>query len=183
MLVFSSVDRHRRYDAAAAQVSTIERCRAVPRQDRETLFRYIGRRFLRRRAKQPNYLMDIVYIRDIKIECLIGVWDWERRIKQSVRIDLEMSADAARAARSDRIDETVDYKAVTKRVVEFASASEFQLVETLAEKISEIVRQEFNVPWIRVRANKRGALRDAGDVGVIIERGDPKSAPRFPGDR
>lgn len=130
-----------------------------------------------------NYLMDIVYIRDIKIECVIGVWDWERRIKQTIRIDLEMSADAARAARSDRIDETVDYKAVTKRVVEFASASEFQLVETLAEKISEIVRQEFNVPWIRVRANKRGALRDAGDVGVIIERGDPKSAPRFPGDR
>jgi dihydroneopterin aldolase len=130
-----------------------------------------------------SLLMDIVYIRDIKIECVIGVWDWERRVKQTVRIDLEMSADAARAARSDKIDDTLDYKAVTKRVVEFAGASEFQLVETLAEKIADIIRREFSVLWVRVRANKRGALRDAGDVGVVIERGDPKSAPRSSGDR
>ena len=126
--------------------------------------------------------MDIVYIRDIKIECVIGVWEWERRIKQTIRIDLEMSTDAVRAARSDRLDDALDYKAVTKRVVEFAGASEFQLVETLAERIADVVRREFEVSWVRVGANKRGALRDAGDVGVIIERGDPKSAAQSRGD-
>lgn len=114
--------------------------------------------------------MDIVYLRDLEIECVIGIFDWERRIKQTVVLDLDMATDIKRAAASDRIEDTLDYKAVSKRVIEFVAASQFQLVETLAENVSMIVLQEFNVPWVRVRVNKRGAIRNAADVGVIIER-------------
>jgi dihydroneopterin aldolase len=114
--------------------------------------------------------MDIVYLRDLKIECIIGIFEWERRIKQTVVLDLDMAADIRRAAASDRIEDTLDYKAVAKRLLEFVGTSQFQLVETLAEKVAAIVLDEFNVPWVRVRVNKRGALRHAADVGVGIER-------------
>lgn len=115
--------------------------------------------------------MDIVYLRDLRVECVIGVYDWERRIKQAIYIDLDMAADIAHAAGSDRIADTLDYKAVAKRLQQFVGESEFQLVETLAERIAAIVLGEFKVPWVRVRINKKGAVRAAGDVGVIIERG------------
>jgi dihydroneopterin aldolase len=114
--------------------------------------------------------MDIVYIRDLKIPCTIGVWEWERRIKQTVIIDLEMAADVRSAARSDHLDDALDYKVVAKRVMEFVGSSEFKLVETLAENVANTVLGEFKVPWVRVRINKRGALRGATDVGVLIER-------------
>jgi dihydroneopterin aldolase len=114
--------------------------------------------------------MDIVYVRDLKIKCVIGIFEWERRIKQTVVLDLEMAADIKRAAATDRIKDTLDYKAVSKRLLEFVGTSQFQLVETLAEKIALIVLEEFHVPWVRVRINKRGALRNAADVGVVIER-------------
>jgi 7,8-dihydroneopterin aldolase/epimerase/oxygenase len=116
--------------------------------------------------------MDLIYIRDLKIDCVIGVFDWERRIRQSVTIDLDLAADVRRAARSDRLEDTLDYKAISKRLVEFVGGSRFQLVETLAERVAEIVLGEFRVPWVRVRINKKGALRQATDVGVVIERGD-----------
>lgn len=115
--------------------------------------------------------MDIVYIRDLKIECIIGVYEWERRIRQTVILDLEMAADAHRAAHGDRIDDTLDYKAVAKRLIDFVGRSEFQLVETLAERVAELLLREFALPWVRVRINKKGALRGAADVGVVIERG------------
>ena len=115
--------------------------------------------------------MDIVYLRDLKIPCTIGVWEWERRIKQTVIIDLDMATDVKAAARRDLLEDTHDYKAVAKRLIEYVGESEFQLVETLAEKIAETVLTEFNVPWVRVRVNKKGAVRDASDVGVVIERG------------
>jgi dihydroneopterin aldolase len=89
-----------------------------------------------------------------------------------VTLDLEMAADVASAARTDSIEDTLDYKAVAKRLIEFVGRSEYKLVETLAERVSEIVLNEFNVPWVRVRVNKPGAVRYAGDVGVIIERGE-----------
>ncbi len=114
--------------------------------------------------------MDIVYLRDLEIECVIGIFEWERRIKQTIVLDLDMAADIRRAAASDRIEDTLDYKAVSKRVIDFVGASQFQLVETLAERVSEIVLNEFQVPWVRVRVNKRGAIRHAADVGVVIER-------------
>lgn len=115
--------------------------------------------------------MDLIYIRDLKIDCVIGVYEWERRVKQTVILDLDLGADIRRAAQTDHIDDTVNYKAVAKRLMAYIGASEFQLVETLAERAAEILLQEFNLPWVRVRVNKKGALRGATDVGVIIERG------------
>lgn len=115
--------------------------------------------------------MDIVYLHDLKVDCVIGVFEWERRIQQTLYIDLDMATDIRRAAASDAIADTLDYKAVAKRVTAFAGDSRFQLVETLAEKIAALVLAEFKVPWIRVRINKRGAVRNADGVGVVIERG------------
>jgi len=115
--------------------------------------------------------MDIIYLHDLKIECVIGIWEWERRIRQTVIFDLDMAADIRRAAASDHIDDTLNYKAVAKRLLDFVGNSQFQLVETLAEKVAEILLAEFKLKWVRVRVNKRGAVRGAGDVGVIIERG------------
>lgn len=115
--------------------------------------------------------MDLIYIRNLRIECTIGVFEWERRVRQTVAIDLDLAADVARAARTDRLADTVDYKAIARRLVEYVGASQFQLVETLAQRVAEVVLGEFGVRWVRVRINKKGALRQATDVGVVIERG------------
>lgn len=115
--------------------------------------------------------MDIVYLRGLKIDTVIGIYGWERQIKQTVVIDLEMATDIRKAATTDNIDETLNYKAVAKRLIDFVSHSEFQLVETLAERIAEIVLTEFSVHWLRLQLNKPGAVRGAQDVGIIIERG------------
>jgi len=114
--------------------------------------------------------MDIIYLHDLKIECIIGIWEWERRIKQTIIVDLDMAADIRRAAASDKIEDTLNYKAVSMRLIDFVGNSQFHLVETLAEKVAELLLAEFNIQWVRVRINKRGAVRRAGDVGVIIER-------------
>jgi dihydroneopterin aldolase len=114
--------------------------------------------------------MDIIYLNELNIDTVIGIYDWERRIRQTVCFDLEMAADIRRAAASDAIEDTLDYKAVAKRLIEFVGESRFQLVETLAERVAELVITEFNVPWVRVRLNKRGAVRHAAGVGIIIER-------------
>jgi 7,8-dihydroneopterin aldolase/epimerase/oxygenase len=116
--------------------------------------------------------MDIIFIRDLRIDTVIGIYDWERAIRQTLSFDLEMATDIARAAGSDNIDDTLNYKAVAKRVIAFVEASEFQLVETLAERVAELVREEFSVPWLRLTLNKGGAVRGANGVGVIIERGE-----------
>jgi dihydroneopterin aldolase len=115
--------------------------------------------------------MDIVFIRDLRIDTVIGIYEWEREIRQTVVFDLEMGTDIARAAATDAIEDTLDYKAVSKRLIEFVSGSEFQLVETLAERCAAIVLEEFKVPWLRLILNKEGAVSAARDVGVIIERG------------
>lgn len=116
--------------------------------------------------------MDIVFLHDLTIETIIGIYDWERKEKQSIVLDLDMAADIAAAAETDSIEDTLDYKSVAKRLIEFVGNSEFQLVETLAERSAEIVMHEFGVRWLRLRVNKKGAVRYAGDVGVIIERGE-----------
>lgn len=115
--------------------------------------------------------MDIVFINDLRIETIIGIYDWERRVRQTISLDLEMGADIRRAAATDAIEDTLNYKAVAKRLIAFVGASEYQLVETLAERISEIVLAEFDVPWLRLTVHKPGAVRGSRDVGVIIERG------------
>jgi dihydroneopterin aldolase len=115
--------------------------------------------------------LDITFLHGLKIDCVIGIWDWERRTRQTIVIDLDMASDVRRAAKSDDIKDAVDYKAVAKRLMEFVGQSQFQLVETLAERVADIIQNEFAVPWVRVRINKAGAVRDARDVGIIIERG------------
>lgn len=115
--------------------------------------------------------MDIVYIRGLQVETVIGIYDWERSIKQVVNIDLDMAHDIHRAAQTDAIEDTLDYKAVAKRIISFVEQSQFLLIEALAEQITTIVRNEFHVPWVRLRLGKPGAVRGAVDVGVEIERG------------
>ena len=119
--------------------------------------------------------MDTIFIRELTVETVIGIYDWEREIKQPVLFDLEMACDVARAAASDSVDDTLNYKDVCKRVIAFVEASEFQLVETLAERVAQLIISEFQVPWIRLQVNKKGALRGAMDVGVRIERGSPNN--------
>ena len=116
--------------------------------------------------------MDIIFLSELKVDTIIGIWEWERRIRQTVIIDLEMSADIARAAASDDVADTLNYKSVAKRIQNFVANSSFQLVETLAEQIATIVREEFNVTWVKVRVNKPGAIRGSKAVGVLIERGE-----------
>ena len=115
--------------------------------------------------------MDKIFLKELKVETIIGIWEWERKIRQTVSIDLEMVADVRKAAATDSVDDTLNYKLVAKRLQEFVGESDFQLVETLAEKVAAIVLEEFDVAWVKVRVNKPGAIRGARDVGVVIERG------------
>lgn len=116
--------------------------------------------------------MDIVYIRDLKVQTVIGIFDWERSIKQTVSIDLEMAADIAKAAATDHIDDALDYAAISDRVVAYVETNHHKLVETLAEKLAALIRDEFSVPWLKLSLSKPGAVRGARDVGVVIERGE-----------
>ena len=116
--------------------------------------------------------MDTVFIEDLRIETVIGIYDWERKIKQTVALDLEMAFDNRKPAATDTIEDTLDYKAVSKRLIAFVEGSHFELVETLAERCAQIVREEFRVPWLRLKLSKPGAVRGSKAVGVIIERGE-----------
>ncbi|MBK1723427.1 dihydroneopterin aldolase [Thiocystis violacea] len=116
--------------------------------------------------------MDIVYIRGLRIETTIGIHDWEKRVRRPLILDLEMASDVAQAAATDRIEDALDYDAVTKRLVREVSANRFELVETLAEHCATILREDFGVPWLRLSLNKPGAVGDGVDVGVLIERGE-----------
>ena len=117
--------------------------------------------------------MDKVFIEGLEIEALIGIYDWERRIVQPLRFDLEMAFDNRVPAASDDIADTLDYKAVSKRLVEFVGQSGFGLVETLAERCAALVIEEFGVSWLRLKLSKPGAVRGAQAVGVVIERSRP----------
>lgn len=115
--------------------------------------------------------MDIVYIRELEVRTIIGIYDWEREQRQVVSMDLEMASDIAAAAATDSIEQALDYKSVAKRIIDFVENSEFFLVETLAERVAEIVLNEFGVPWMKLRLGKPGAVTGSRDVGVVIERG------------
>jgi dihydroneopterin aldolase len=123
--------------------------------------------------------MDKIFLKELTTETVIGIFDWEREVKQTVAIDLEMSADIRRAARSDSIQDTLNYKAVAKRLLAFIQGSRFQLVETLAEEVARVVLTEFPVEWVKVTLHKPGAIRFSRDVGVMIERSraDHPAAP------
>lgn len=115
-------------------------------------------------------MKDIVFIEDLRVQTVIGVFDWEREIRQTVSLDLEMAFDIRKAAASDDIADTLDYKAVSKRLIHFVEDSEFQLVESLAERCAAIVLDEFPVNWLRLKLSKPGAVRGSSAVGVVIER-------------
>jgi len=114
--------------------------------------------------------MDKIFLNDLKVSTIIGIWEWERQMRQNVHIDLEMSADIRKAAATDSIEDTLNYKKVAKRIESFVGESSFQLVETLAERIAEIICCEFGVEWVRVSVHKPGAIRGSRDVGIEIER-------------
>jgi dihydroneopterin aldolase len=118
----------------------------------------------------PLYSGDRVFLRGLTAECIIGFIEWERRVRQTVVIDLELPVDCRRAAATDDVGDTVDYKKVAKRVLAFIEASEFKLVETLAHRLALLILEEFAIEWVRLSINKPGAIRNSRDVGVTIER-------------
>lgn len=115
--------------------------------------------------------MDIIFIRELRIDTVIGVYDWERQVRQTVVLDLEMATDITLAAGDDALEHTLDYAAISTRLLDFIGLSEFELVETMAEQVAALVMVEFQVPWLRLRLCKPGAVAQARDVGVLIERG------------
>ena len=114
--------------------------------------------------------MDKIFIHALKTEAIIGIFDWERQVKQTVIIDIEVSADIKKAALSDSIDDTVNYKRIAKRVLAFVEESRFHLVETLAERIAMLILDDFGISWVRISLSKPGAIRSSRDVGVALER-------------
>jgi dihydroneopterin aldolase len=115
-------------------------------------------------------LTDKIFIHALKTEAIIGIFDWERQVRQTIVVDLELSANIRKAALSDSIDDTLNYKKVAKRVLTFIEGSSFHLVETLAESIAMLILRDFGVEWTRVTLSKPGAVRSSRDVGVLIER-------------
>ncbi len=117
-----------------------------------------------------NQTNDRVFLRELAVECIIGFIDWERLVKQTVYLDIEAPIDCRGAAVNDDVAQTLDYKRLSKVVCAFVGASEFKLVETLADRTARLILQEFDLPWVKITLNKRGAIRAARDVGVVIER-------------
>jgi dihydroneopterin aldolase len=115
--------------------------------------------------------MDTVFIDGLRADTVIGVYDWERKVRQTVVLDIEMASDNRRAAATDGIDDALNYAAVSQRVLNFVEASEFQLIETMAEQIAQLILDEFATPWLRLRLSKPGAVKQARAVGVLLERG------------
>jgi dihydroneopterin aldolase len=114
--------------------------------------------------------MDRIFLAALSADAVIGIYDWEREVRQRVEIDLEMWVDLSAAARSDAIEDTLNYKSVAKRVLAFVEGSRFRLVEALASEIARVVLDEFKIARVRVAVHKPGAIRHARDVGVIVER-------------
>lgn len=117
--------------------------------------------------------MDKVFIEGLLVKTIVGVLDWERITPRFVRFDLEMGWDIAPPAASDALQDALDYAAVSARITEFVEGSRFQLIETMAEEVAKLVQQEFDVPWLRLRLTKPGAVATAAGVGISIERGNP----------
>jgi 7,8-dihydroneopterin aldolase/epimerase/oxygenase len=114
--------------------------------------------------------MDKIFIHALKTEAIIGIFDWERQVKQTVIVDIEFSADIRKAALSDSIDDTLNYKRVAKRLSAFVEESKFHLVETLAEHVAMLILEDFGITWVRISLSKPGAIRNSHDVGVMLER-------------
>jgi dihydroneopterin aldolase len=113
---------------------------------------------------------DIIYIRNLKVQAIIGIFGWERKVRQEISIDLEIAFNCKKAAATDAIEDTFDYKAITKKIIAYVESSSFQLQESLAEGLAALVQKEHGVTSLKLRVSKPGALRHADDVGIIIHR-------------
>ena len=115
--------------------------------------------------------VDIISLKGIRVDCVIGVWKWERHTRQKVVINIDMATDIRKAAASDQLEDTLDYKGVSKRIAAFVADSGFNLVETMVERIAAMLLEEFSISWCRVEVEKPAALRGVGNVSITIERG------------
>lgn len=115
--------------------------------------------------------MDIIFLRELRVDTVIGVWEWERRIRQTLVLDIELGTDTRAAGDTDDLAHTVDYKAVSDRIMAFCRDSDFQLIEALGEGICTLVLKEFKLPWMRLKMTKQGVVPGVKEVGIIIERG------------
>jgi 7,8-dihydroneopterin aldolase/epimerase/oxygenase len=113
---------------------------------------------------------DRIYLRGLKSQCIIGFIDWERQVPQTVVVDLEFPCDCTRAAASDSVSDTVDYKQIAKRVLAFVGESKFLLIETLAHRLALLLLKEFSLEWVKIDLSKPGAIRHSRDVGVSVTR-------------
>ncbi len=115
-------------------------------------------------------MMDKIILTDLKIKAVIGIWEWEKRNPQIISIDLEMETDVNKASETDSIKDALDYKAVAKRIKEFAQSNQFELIETLVERMAQLILDEFKVQWLKLTISKPFAIRDSRNVGICIER-------------
>ena len=115
-------------------------------------------------------MQDIIYIKDLRVKTIIGIFDWERKVRQEVSIDIEFPFDCVKAASTDSIDDAIDYKAITKAVIKFVEDSSFNLQESLAEGIASLIKNDFDIKSLKLRVSKPGAIRGSEDVGLIIHR-------------
>ncbi len=116
--------------------------------------------------------MDIIYIHGLKCECVIGIWEWEKAITQTLILDIDVASDIKPAAASDKIEDTLNYKSLADRVIEYAQENQYGLIETLIEHLAEMIMSEFKVPWVRIKLDKGGAVKNVSNVGILIERGE-----------
>ena len=121
--------------------------------------------------------MDTIFISELRLDALIGIYAWEHEVPQTLQLDIEMAIDASRCAHSGRIADTVDYAKVVERIADTVAGRHFTLIEKLAEEIASVILREFNTPWVCVSIAKLGALRGVKKLGVVIERGARVSGP------
>ena len=115
--------------------------------------------------------MDIIYIHGLQCDCHVGVWQWEKKVTQKLMLDIDLATDMSQAASSDKLADTLDYKKISDRVVEYAQANKFDLIESLVEGIAQTIMTEFSVPWLRIKLDKGAIVKGVKHVGVLIERG------------
>ncbi len=115
--------------------------------------------------------MDKIFLHGLQCECVIGVWKWEKKITQTLVLDIDLATDIKKAAETDDLADTLNYKRIAERVIEFAQANTFDLIETLIERLADMILDEFDTPWVRIRLDKGGAVKHVKHVGVVIERG------------
>lgn len=122
--------------------------------------------------------MDIIFLEEIKLDILIGIYEWERKVPQTIRIDIDIGLPHSRAGTTDSIVDTIDYGTVMERIRKTAAEQHFSLVEALAEHIAALIRTEFGAPWVKVSVAKLGMLRGVKRLGIIIERGERPSVSK-----